>query len=636
MSSSAFIDESASVTSVKSVRPSSDTLAKLIRRLRALTLSLLPLEVSPDSINDPTSRVITPQVISAYIAAAGDFYEAVSTTLFSENTPTSSILFNSRRRAFVRKLPYCLLRAHRGFMLDAHHDPADYGENLGRAAACEVLARKIVHIAPRERLSSIMSTRFEYRQADGDIEMTSALEIAIDSHCTIFLSSSEAQDVVNYLWNGDLIQKNNDHHDIDYVPYNENLNSSFWGHLDPSRMAVPRYQNFMRIAIWLFFLAVYSQAVLEPLDPMDPFHRRLDNWEIVLYVMSLAFALEDGHKIYKLLHFATYRALSFWNIVSFSTDILLICAFILRVVGLANGTHGDTLQLVTVFDGYKYIGTMQICIARMLRESSIFFALLSVLGIGFLQGLYALDAADGQTDSAMTVKLTSHETLRLLTNYVFTMHSPAGLMLFYLWNVVTAIILLNVLISLFSSAYSDIVEDAEAEFLAYFAGKTVSLIRTPDSFVYPAPFNLIETFFIAPFEYAPDLSLLIPVHSFSALDRHVFNSSSYATINRYIMTVLFFIPLSLIALFESTKSQRNQWLNEYMNGSVDEDDSPEVRDPLVDGEDAEQGLRISKVPFSELIKVFPNTHESSEATITREIHQVKAQLDTLMKMLEKS
>ena len=85
------------------------------------------------------------------------------------------------------------------------------------------------------------------------------------------------------------------------------------------------------------------------------------------------------------------------------------------------------------------------------------------------------------------------------------------------WNVVTAIVLLNVLISLFSSAYSDVsdsfiivafltisiyqvVEDAEAEFLAYFAGKTVSLIRTPDSFVYPAPFNLIETPFIAPFE----------------------------------------------------------------------------------------------------------------------------------------
>lgn len=51
---------------------------ELVRRLRALTLTLLPVEVDTDSINDPTSRVITPQVISAYKAAAGDFLEAVS------------------------------------------------------------------------------------------------------------------------------------------------------------------------------------------------------------------------------------------------------------------------------------------------------------------------------------------------------------------------------------------------------------------------------------------------------------------------------------------------------------------------------------------------------------------------------
>lgn len=48
-----------------------------------------------------------------------------------------------------------------------------------------------------------------------------------------------------------------------------------------------------------------------------------------------------------------------------------------------------------------------------------------------------------------------------------------------------------------------------------------------------------------------------------------------------------------------------------MNGApVEEDeDNPAVRNPDVDGEDGESGLKISKVPFEELIKVFPNTHE---------------------------
>lgn len=50
----------------------------MVKRLRALTLTLLPVEVDPESVNDPTSRVITPQVISAYRVAAGDFELAVS------------------------------------------------------------------------------------------------------------------------------------------------------------------------------------------------------------------------------------------------------------------------------------------------------------------------------------------------------------------------------------------------------------------------------------------------------------------------------------------------------------------------------------------------------------------------------
>ena len=52
-------------------------MAGLVNRLRALTYTLLPVEVPPDSISEPTSRIITPQVIKAYIEAAGDLTEAV-------------------------------------------------------------------------------------------------------------------------------------------------------------------------------------------------------------------------------------------------------------------------------------------------------------------------------------------------------------------------------------------------------------------------------------------------------------------------------------------------------------------------------------------------------------------------------
>ena len=112
------------------------------------------------------------------------------------------------------------------------------------------------------------------------------------------------------------------------VPAYEHMDSKFWSHLDPSRIAVPgyvvhsfeversftsifchRYHNILRVVVWLFFLVVYSQAgtppphsrelpdlfiftVREPLERLDPLRRHFDFWEVVLYVMGLAFLLE--------------------------------------------------------------------------------------------------------------------------------------------------------------------------------------------------------------------------------------------------------------------------------------------------------------------------------------------------------
>jgi hypothetical protein len=98
----AIAEDRASLLSVQSVAPGPDTLTssslrlklycssyllnrkikELVKRLRALTLQLLPVEVSVEEIKNPTSRVITLQVIAAYKAAAGDFLEAVCSHSF--------------------------------------------------------------------------------------------------------------------------------------------------------------------------------------------------------------------------------------------------------------------------------------------------------------------------------------------------------------------------------------------------------------------------------------------------------------------------------------------------------------------------------------------------------------------------
>src|ERR1700722_8655005 len=72
------------------------------------------------------------------------------------------------------------------------------------------------------------------------------------------------------------------------------------------------------------------------------------------------------------------------------------------------------------------------------------------------------------------------------------------------------------------------------------------------------------------------------------------------------MTVAFFLPLSVIALYEANLNMtRNKWMAHWLaGGDAGEADEIANRDPELDGE-----LQITKVPFEQLVKLFPNTRE---------------------------
>ena len=74
------------------------------------------------------------------------------------------------------------------------------------------------------------------------------------------------------------------------------------------------------------------------------------------------------------------------------------------------------------------------------------------------------------------------------------------------------------------------------------------------------------------------------------------------------MLAMFFLPLSLIAIYEAIGGgHQNTWMTKWLSGDDQgEEDYPETRDPEVQEPD---GHKITKVPFEELIKVFPNTQE---------------------------
>jgi hypothetical protein len=113
------------------------------------------------------------------------------------------------------------------------------------------------------------------------------------------------------------------------------------------------------------------------------------------------------------------------------------------------------------------------------------------------------------------------------------------------------VILLNILIALYNSAYEDITQNAIDEYMALFSQKTMQFVRAPDENVFIAPFNLIEMFcLIIPFEWWMD-------------------DARYNKLNDYVMSILY-APLLVVTAFIETKEAKHVNYNRR-RGEEDED-----------------------------------------------------------------
>lgn len=114
---------------------------------------------------------------------------------------------------------------------------------------------------------------------------------------------------------------------------------------------------------------------------------------------------------------------------------------------------------------------------------------------------------------------------------------PFGLILYYLFTFIVMVVLLNILIALYNSAYEDIYENANDEYLALFAQKTMQFVRAPDENVFIAPFNLVEVFVLAlPFEWW-------------------LSRPAYERLNDIVMAVLYSPLLLVAAIFEQQSAK---------------------------------------------------------------------------------
>ncbi|PSK36186.1 Eukaryotic translation initiation factor 2 subunit alpha [Elsinoe australis] len=459
---------------------------KIALRLKHQIETVVPCELEEDRVTAAHSAIVTPAVIET-AKSAGKYG--------SEHDYSACVVF-------------CLLICKKWFKRQAVLELWDSDMHDVRATACEVIAKRIIEAEEDfgYLFQEILLKRYSIVVDGEETAAANVIEKAVDLHAVRVIGSSGYQKCNSYLWRGWLVQDDED--PSRFVEYKEKASTDYWVHFDPDRMRVPMYQNVLQIIISLVYLGLYSGAI-NTINPAGD----LDFVEGCLYIFTAGFLLDELAKFWKV----GYWHLSFWSAFNLTLYALLTVSFITRMIALGHPAgehvrvHYNTLsynflafsapmfwgRLLLYLDTFRFFGAMLVVLKVMMRESLIFFALLIVVLIGFAQAFLGMDQAD---DNAVTAASFIFQSLinAIMGSPEFDgfdrFAPPFGLILYYIYNFIIAVILLNILIALFNSAYEDIYENAVDEYMALFSQKTMQFVRAPDENVFIAPFNLIELF----------------------------------------------------------------------------------------------------------------------------------------------
>ena len=118
---------------------------------------------------------------------------------------------------------------------------------------------------------------------------------------------------------------------------------------------------------------------------------------------------------------------------------------------------------------------------------------------------------------------------------------------------------------MYGSAYEDIYENANDEFLAFFAQKAMQFVRAPDENVYIAPFNIIEMVVAVMFEWWMD-------------------KKTFEKVNDVVMSIVY-SPVLLVAAYFETRTAHTICRNR--SRGEDDDDTVEEWEQMIDQVDFE-------------------------------------------------
>jgi len=425
-------------------------------------------------------------------------------------------------------------------------------------------------------------------------------------------------------------------------------------HFDPARIKTPLYQNILEIFFLVFYLVLYTIILNTHKREVTP----LDVFEIAFYLCTLGLVIDEVSKFYHV----GFNYLGFWNALNDTMYAIIAVAVGFRFAALLTSVvhqNYDEIsfrilscaapfmwcRLLLYLDAQKFVGAMLVVIKTMMKESILFFVLLLVVILGFLQGLLGLDALDGKSESTKHILISLVKTVIGGSSFadVAKLVPPYALILYYVYSFLLSVILMNILIALYSTSYASIVANANDEYFALVAQKTLRYIRAPDQDLYVPPFNLVEL-------------LLLPLKWVT--ERHLFKR-----LNHLVMLVIYSPLLCYIAYYELANARRIQY-NRF-KGVADDANELDTEWDLTDGYDVEAQLgwegiqernselaqqlrvqhdaeqrdpefRINKAQFDrDIHSVVKPVKEANRLGIKWELYEVYSKIDKLTDLVEK-
>lgn len=560
--------------------PSPRQVLRVAINLKELIDTVVPFVQDIDSITSLNSYNEVDVISAVYRAAGGE-----------GSGPKSSA------RRYQACLVFCLLKVSEWYLELATDELADNELYMTRALAAQKLASVIIQRERNDKylFLSILCHRYSINLNDTDTDPANVLELSIDMNVFCVLTTSEFQRCIKWLWRGWIVQSKLD--PSEYVLYKNSSDTKFWNHFNPDRIQTPLYQNFLEIVFAITYLILFTIVVNTDVD--DKF---IGVFETLFLLFTLGFTLDEFVKFYHI----GYNYIQFQNAFNLFIYSTVFVSFFFRILGIftLDPDQSNLLQIrsyrflscsapmvwirmVFLFDLYQFIGIYIVIIKKKLKESILFFVMLSVVIIGFLQAFIGLDQADGKRD--LTYFIVTNMLQAVLSGPDFSSLErfayPYGSVLYYAYNFLVSLMLLNILIALFSQAYSDVVEYANNYYLHQYASRVLRYIRAPDSKIFFPPLNLIEVFIIDfPFQWVMD-------------------KKSFENMKTQVMKVIYLIPLFIIANYESKNAMRVEYnrKHKFTDDANEENRGWDLTDGYVAGEDCDdhfenirQGLSIQR------------------------------------------